>query len=209
MERQDAAALHHLVECPAVLSVPWRARLVRASARARADHDPDHPFDGNPLLAYNTAFLLAFVLSGLAAHFWRHTITRRHDLSFVAGLAFSFAPYRLPQIAHVQVLSAYWMPLALAGLHRYFGIPRRGESPHWPTTRWLVLFAGAWLMQALACGYYLFFLSVLVGLWLGVVRLFRGAALAICPGAGCLGRLPQSCWPRFSTVTGVSRGLTT
>jgi hypothetical protein len=49
------------------------------------------------------------------------------------------------------------MPLALVGLVEF----RR--SGRWP---WLVLFAGAWLMQALACGYYLFFFSVLVALWL-------------------------------------------
>ncbi len=29
-----------------------------------------------------------------------------------------------------------------------------------------MLFAAAWFMQALACGYYLFYLSVLIGLWL-------------------------------------------
>ena len=62
-----------------------------------------------------------------------YTIARRHDCAFLAGLAFGFAPYRMAQFAHVQVLSAYWMPLALAGLHRYFQDRRR---------RWLVLFAG-------------------------------------------------------------------
>lgn len=134
---------------------------------------------GNPLLAYNAAFFLAFVFSGLAAHFLVFTITRRHDLSFVAGLAFSFAPYRLPQIAHVQVLSAYWMPLALAGLHRYFDVPPRGEAPDRRRTRWLLLFAGAWFMQALACGYYFFFLSVLVGIWLAWFGLFRGRTAAL------------------------------
>lgn len=112
---------------------------------------------GNPLLAYNVAFFLSFVLSGLSAYFLAHTITRRHDCAFLAGLAFAFAPYRMAQLAHVQVLSAYWMPLALAALHRYFDDRR---------TRWLVLFAAAWVMQALCCGYYLFYLSVLIALWL-------------------------------------------
>ena len=116
---------------------------------------------GNPLLGYNAAFFLSFPLCALSAYFLTYSIARRHDCAFVAGLAFGFAPYRMAQFAHVQVLSAYWMPLSLAGLHRYFqGFPRdRGG-------RWLVLFAGAWLMQALACGNYLFYLSVLVGLWL-------------------------------------------
>ncbi len=112
---------------------------------------------GSPLLAYNIAFFLTFPLSALSAYFLAFTISRRHDCAFLAGLAFAFAPYRMAQFAHVQVLSAYWMPVALAALHRYFADRR---------TQWLVLFGAAWVMQALACGYYLFYLSVLIGLWL-------------------------------------------
>ena len=112
---------------------------------------------GDPLLAYNAVFFLSFVLSALAAYLLAFTISRRHDVAFLAGLAFGFAPYRMAQFAHVQVLSAYWMPVALAALHRYVDDRR---------ARWAALFALAWLMQALACGYYLFYLSVLVGLWL-------------------------------------------
>ncbi len=112
---------------------------------------------GNPLLGYNVAFILSFVLCGLSAHTLVYVLTRRHDLSVFAGLAFAFAPYRMSQTAHIQVLSSYWMPFALAGLHLYF----RDRQ-----FRWLVLFAVSWLMQALACGYYLFYLSALVALWL-------------------------------------------
>jgi hypothetical protein len=119
---------------------------------------------GNPLLAYNVAFFLSFVLSALSAYFLTYSVSRRHDCAFVAGLAFGFAPYRMAQLAHVQVLSAYWMPLALAGLHRY--IEQRGVRGAERRVRWLVLFAASWVMQALACGYYLFYLSVLVILWL-------------------------------------------
>ena len=112
---------------------------------------------GNPLLAYNTAFFLSFVLCGLSAHLLAYVLTRRHDIGVLAGLAFAFAPYRMSQVAHLQVLSAYWMPLSLAGLHLYFADRR---------ARWLLLFGGSWLMQALSCGYYLFYLSTLIALWL-------------------------------------------
>ena len=112
---------------------------------------------GNPLLAYNVAFFASFVLCAVSAYALTFRIARRHDAALVAGLAFAFAPYRMSQLAHVQVLSAYWMPLALLGLHGYFEDHRN---------RWLWLFAGGWLMQALTCGYYLFYLSVLVALWL-------------------------------------------
>ena len=112
---------------------------------------------GNALLGYNLAFFLSFPLCALGAHLLTYQITKRHDLAVVAGLAYGFAPYRMAQFAHVQVLSSYWMPFALLGLHKFI------ETPRW---RYLVVFAVSWYFQALACGYYLFYLSVLIGLWL-------------------------------------------
>jgi F5/8 type C domain len=112
---------------------------------------------GNVVLGYNLAFFLSFTLCAIGAHLLTYQITRRHDLALVAGLAYGFAPYRMAQFAHIQVLSSYWMPLALLGLHKFI------ETPRWP---WLLLFAVSWYFQALACGYYLFYLSVLIGLWL-------------------------------------------
>ena len=159
---------------------------------------------GNPLLAYNIAFLLSFVLSGLFAYFLAFTISRRHDCAFLAGLAFAFAPYRMAQLAHVQVLSSYWMPLALAGLHRYFDDHR---------TRWLVLFAAAWFMQALACGYYLFYLSVLIALWLAWFVSGPGTwrslvRLAVAWGIAALLLVPvvYGYW-RFHHAYGLRRGI--
>ena len=111
---------------------------------------------GNALLGYNVAFLLSFPLCALAAHLLCYHLTRRHDAGLIAGLAFGFAPYRMAQFAHVQVLSAYWIPLGLLGLHLFI------KNPRW---RWAILFAASWYLQALANGYYLFYFSVLVGLW--------------------------------------------
>jgi hypothetical protein len=125
---------------------------------------------GSPLLAYNVAFFLSFPLSALSIHCLTYSIARRHDCALVSGIAFGFAPYKMAQFAHIQVLSAYWMPLALAGLHHYFQ-PSGATAPTGRfvldgRARWLALFAGAWLMQALTCGYYLIYFSVLIGLWL-------------------------------------------
>lgn len=130
---------------------------------------------GSPLLAYNAAFLLSYVLSGLGAYFLAFVLTRCHGASFVAAIAFAFAPYRLSHTHHLQLLSSYWMPVAIAALHLYVA------SPRW---RWAVLFAGAWLLQALASGYYLFFLTTFVVLWLawfvaGRLPLRQMARLAI------------------------------
>ena len=104
---------------------------------------------GNALLGYNVAFFLSFPLCALAAHALCYELTRRHDISLIAGIAYAFAPYRMSQLSHVQVLSAYWIPLALLGLHLFL---RRGQ---W---RWAVLFAVSWWLQSLANGYLLFYL---------------------------------------------------
>jgi hypothetical protein len=111
---------------------------------------------GQPLVGHNVAFIATFVLSALGAHFLAYTLTRRHDVSAVAAIAFAFAPYRLPQTPHIQVLASHWTPVCLAALHRY----GRTARP-----RWALIAAAAWVLQALSCGYYLLFLAVLVGLW--------------------------------------------
>ena len=110
-----------------------------------------------PLLAYNAAFLLSYVLCGLGAYLLAFVLTRRHDAAVVAALAFAFAPYRLSHTQHLQLLSSYWMPVAIASLHLYI----EAEQP-----RWAILFAVSWLLQALACGYYFFYLTLFAALWL-------------------------------------------
>jgi hypothetical protein len=111
----------------------------------------------SPLAAYNVVFLLSFPLSAAAAWWLVLSLTRRRDAAFIAGLAFGFAPYRVSQLAHLQVICSYLMPVALLALHRYVDEGRR---------RWLVVFFLAWLLESLTCGYYLFYFSVLIGLWI-------------------------------------------
>jgi hypothetical protein len=112
---------------------------------------------GNPQLAYNLAFLGTFVLSAMGGYALGVTLTGRRDAGFVAGLVYGFAPYRMAQFAHIQVLASFWMPFALVGLHKYLQDRR---------VRWLALFGTASLGQGLTNGYFLLFFPLLVGLWL-------------------------------------------
>ena len=109
-----------------------------------------------PVATYNIACVVSFALSAWAGHLLGYELTRRHDAAALTGLAFGFAPYRMSQIGHLQVLSAYWMPIALLGLHRFLSSEQ---------SRWLLVFAAAWLVQALCNGYYLVYFPVLIGLW--------------------------------------------
>ncbi len=129
----------------------------------------------NPTAAYNTAFALSFPLSGLAMFALVRALTRRNDAAVVSGLAYLLVPYRAEQLAHLQVLSYYWAPLALLGLHRYVETDR---------PRWLALFAIAWLAQALANGYAMFHFSILIGLWIvWFVRPWRSVWPILIAGA--------------------------
>jgi F5/8 type C domain len=134
-----------------------------------------------PLVGHNVAFIATIVLSALGAHFLAYTITRRHDVAAVAGIAFAFAPYRLAQAPHIQVLASFWTPVCLAALHRY----DRTARP-----RWLLIAVAAWVIQALSCGYYLFFLAALLTLWFlwfavgrWPVRRLGAAVVAFAAGA--------------------------
>jgi hypothetical protein len=102
----------------------------------------------NVILAYNLLLLSTFVLSGVAVYVFVRDLTDQPAAAFVAGLAFAWAPYRIGQLSHLQVLSSFWMPLALFGFRRYFDV-----------RRWRALAGGtaALVVQGLSCGYYLLF----------------------------------------------------
>ncbi len=111
---------------------------------------------GDPLATYNLITLLTFPLSGAAMYLLVYRLTRSAPGALIAGLAFGFAPFRISQLPHIQMLAAFWAPLALLGLHAFLESGR---------TRWLMLYGAAWMLQSMANGYALVFFSVLIGLW--------------------------------------------
>ncbi|MEQ1573416.1 MAG: discoidin domain-containing protein [Vicinamibacterales bacterium] len=111
---------------------------------------------GNALVTYNLITLLTFPLSGAAMYLLVYRLTRSAPGALIAGLAFGFAPFRISQLPHIQMLAAFWAPLALLGLHAFL------ESRK---ARWLVLYGAAWTLQSMANGYALVFFSVLIGFW--------------------------------------------
>jgi hypothetical protein len=110
-----------------------------------------------PLAAYNAAFILSFALSAFSMHLLGRALGLKTGPCVVAGLAYGFAPYRAVHLAHLQVLSAFHIPLVFLGAHRFV---QTGRRP------WLALFGAAWLLQGLTNGYFLVFVSVLLGAWL-------------------------------------------
>ncbi len=143
--------------------------------------DPIQWLGGSPMTAYNVTFLLTFPLSALAAHALVRRLTGRHDAGIVAGLIYGFHPFRIAHFPQIQVMTSYWMPLALLGAHAYLTSGRR---------RWLALFALSWLMQALSNGYYLLFFPVLAGVWMLWFGTAKWRTFAELTSAFLLGSLP-------------------
>jgi hypothetical protein len=135
---------------------------------------------GNPILCYNLLFFSSIVLAGLGMYLLVRELTRNTLAAFIAGLLFAFAPYRLPQSGHLQVLTSQWMPFVLYGLLRYF------------QTRRLRPLGGATLAlvaQNLSSGYYLLFFmpfAVAFALWqVGRLGLWRNRRMWLeLSGAG-------------------------
>lgn len=129
---------------------------------------------GNPVAAYGVAYFLSWPLSAMAVFLLVERLTRRPDAAFVAGMAFAFTPYRTTEIAHIQSLSLYYLPVALLACHAHLDERR---------SRWLWLFAAAWLLQSFANLYYMCFGAVLIAMWIGY---FGSRRLTIKPAFALL-----------------------
>ena len=139
------------------------------------------------VLTYNVAFLLSFVIAGVGMYLLARELTGGRAAAFAGGLYYAFGPFRMAQIAHVQMVATGWIPIALWGLHRYFATRR---------ARWLAPFAVGWVLQALSNAYVGYFMAIPIavvaveGLWrlpghrgralihLGAASLLAGAVLA-------------------------------
>jgi hypothetical protein len=114
---------------------------------------PVYALTGNIILSYNLLFLSTFVLSGLGMFLFVRDITGSARAGLVAGLVYAFAPYRVTQFSHLQVISSQWMPFVLYGLRRYF-VMRHGRA--------LVGAGAALIAQNLSNGYFLLFFAPFV-----------------------------------------------
>ena len=67
----------------------------------------------NPIVAFNTVLLAAFMLTGVATFVLAYDLTGDRLASILAGVLFAFAPYRFAHIPHLQLQLAFGIPLSL------------------------------------------------------------------------------------------------
>jgi hypothetical protein len=128
---------------------------------------PVYLLTGNPILAYNTVFFLAFIFSGVAMFLLVQHWTENFWAALVAGYLFAFAPIRFAELNHLQLANFYWAPLVFLFLDRFV----------W-SRRWtdLACFAVFYWLQVLASVYLGWFITIAVGVYVlyHVIRVDRG-----------------------------------
>ena len=121
-------------------------------------------FTRNPYAALNSALIFAFASTLIGTFLLARRLSGSAAAAAVAAILFAFCPYFFSHSAHIQLLMAGGIPLAMLALHRLADrpTPRRG------------LALGAALgVQALACAYYGIFAGLMVGygvIFLAVTR---------------------------------------
>ena len=134
---------------------------------------------------YDLMFLFAYALAFVGAYLLARELGLGRGGAAVAGAAFAFAPFRLEQDGHMQVISSGGIPLAIALAIRGYRLRR----PGWVLAAW---FVATWqLLLGFTLG--LPFAYLLVALWIvaGIVWWRRGRPsinrrLAIATLAGAL-----------------------
>ncbi len=119
---------------------------------------------GNPVLGYNLALLLSFVLSGLGTYLLVVQLTRSPSAGLVAGTIFCFSAYRMTNLAQAQLLTTQWMPFALLALLQLMRQPK---------VRRVATFVLFFCLQALSSFYYAILLAMAVAglvIWWVAVR---------------------------------------
>ena len=155
-----------------------------------------------PLAVYNVLLIASLALCGLAACALVVHLTGSRSAGIVAGCLFALAPYRLAQLAHLQILANWWGPLALLALHR------QAATGGW---RWAIAFAASWLLLVLTSGYHLLFFTIVAaaaGAWLfmrpGVWR--RAVPVLVATAATAVLLVPLlRTYDRVQTFQGLTR----
>ncbi len=72
----------------------------------------------SPVLVHNVMLLATFVASGTAMFWLVRDLTKSASAGVVAGMIFAFQPYRFGHYTQLELLSAWWIPIAFCIFER-------------------------------------------------------------------------------------------
>jgi hypothetical protein len=127
---------------------------------------PLAPFAPGAVLLHQLATVLSFLIMGWTTFALARWITRSDWAAFVAAAMAMFMPWRVFELAHVQLLSAHWIPLVWL----LVGQIVTGDSKRW-TPAWLAIV----LFLQLCASYYLaYYVTVSLVVLVTVLALRHG-----------------------------------
>ncbi len=128
---------------------------------------PIYAVTGNPVLAYNLVWLVAWPFNALAAYAVARRYVRDRLASLVGGFIFAFSFYRmLHGHGHLGLMWTFWIPLSLLALEDWY------RRPGWLRAAWLTF---AVMMQVLTNWYLAILVLLADGLFLACLALFHGS----------------------------------
>jgi hypothetical protein len=131
----------------------------------------------DPILAYNFAVFISFVLTGWTTYIWLRHLGASKAAAVFAGVVFGFSPFRIAHFraGHLNILATMWFPIFFMG---YFDI-LRGK----PISRVQGIMTGVALGLISLSSQYFFYLTCLVSFVLaspGGASPHRGRRSSLC-----------------------------
>lgn len=74
----------------------------------------------NPVFSANVLIMVSMVMGMYCVFLLVEELTGSYWAGIIAGIVFSFTPYRWTRIFHFQLLPFFWAPVALLYAHRFF-----------------------------------------------------------------------------------------
>lgn len=156
-------------------------------------------------VVYNLWVLASFVLCGVAMYGVVRALSGRALPAVVSAVAFAFYPFRLEHYVHLELLLAFWMPLAVWALHRALCVQQG-----WRAGALLGAAIGAQYLMSMYLGIFLAtYLLVVGGVLLAVRRPLQASAPALLVAMAVAGALIAPIVPPYLHVrqTTGERGL--
>lgn len=155
--RGDLQALVHFFDANQLHPEPGTLALSDHFVGQALPLAPVFWISGNAVLGLGLAYLVAFWLCGFCMWLLVRELTGSSLAGILAGSVFAFNEFFTTfELAHLQVLSAQWMPLTIFGLRRYFAHGSRSG---------LAIAALSIVMLNLSSGYYLVMFPPFVALY--------------------------------------------